>query len=57
MPWYAWYLIGMIVFGSLLTVNSVGKPRDTITPGFAVFSVCLAVFHVYIVYTLATDGM
>jgi hypothetical protein len=41
MVWQQWVYVGYAIFGALLTVSTVGKPRQPATPGMAVCALCI----------------
>lgn len=38
MNWFEWTLVGILAFSTFCTIGMVGKPRNPIGPGTAVFS-------------------
>lgn len=37
MNWEKWVLISVIALSTLMTIGMVGRPRETMTPGNAIF--------------------
>jgi hypothetical protein len=51
---YAWILVGAFVLSTLVSIGTIGKPRDPITPGMAVGVTILNAVFVALIYKAVT---
>lgn len=54
MPWYAWLLVGWLVFGGLASVAFVGRPVKPLTGEGALLRLVIAALMIWAVVSLAT---
>lgn len=51
MPWYAWALIGWILFGSVVTVATIDRPRKPLGHDTAIVTL---IFHALFIWAIVS---
>lgn len=56
MEWILWVIVGLLVFGSVSTIVSVGKPKEPTTPVVAAVSTVLTGLIVWAIIGIGIYG-
>lgn len=54
--WQQWAYLAMAVFGAIATIAMIGKPRDRMTPGMAIWIILWGAAWVLVVFSIPVDA-